>query len=143
MENPSSDGFLSSDEESCSAFRRTRQKTKPIAVDQYKDLVVVNQKEEKVTATTTDTNITIPDPAPQKPRKFTPDTPYPGINPIQMPFSEGDPQPGNLVMSTVGETLHPAVHNWSVDPSYILLGVVTAYAYIKWVSEEEQDQFDN
>ena len=50
-----------------------------------------------------------------------------------MPFSECVPQPGDLVMSTAGEILHLAVH----------LGVMTAYTYVKWVSEEGQDQFDN
>ena len=78
-----------------------------------------------------------------KPPKLQNDWPYPGISPIRMPFSETVPQPGDLVMSTAGEILHPAVHNQSVDPSYILLGVVTAYTYVKWVSEEGQDQFDN
>ena len=60
-----------------------------------------------------------------------------------MPFSEKDPQPGDLILSTAGEIHHPAVHNQSIDSSFILLGVVTTYTYVKWVSKEDQDQFDN
>ena len=104
---------------------------------------MVNQKEGKVTATTTDTNIMNPDRTQQKPRKFLPDTSYSGINSIQIPFSKCDPQPGDLVISTAGEIFYPIVHNRSVDSSHVLLGVVTVYTYMKWVSVEGQDQFDN
>ena len=46
-------------------------------------------------------------------------------------------------MATAGDILHPTVHNHSVDASYIILGVVKAFTYIKWVSEDGKDRYDN
>lgn len=149
VETPSSDGFLSSDEESCGVFRRTRKKPPPTT--KYQELLTPVQRNDEVATGIDEEPFVNPNTKTHeatgtgnpKPPKLQNDWPYPGINPIRMPFSETQPQPGDLVMSTAGEILHPAVYNQSVDASYILLGVVTAYTYVKWVSEEGQDQFDN
>ena len=87
--------------------------------------------------------MTKPEPSIQKPREFKTKDSYPGIGSIQMLYSDPDPQLGDLVMATAGEILHPAVHNRSIDASYIMLGVVKAFTYIKWVSEDGQDRYDN
>ena len=68
---------------------------------------------------------------------------YPGITRITEPFSSKEPQPGDLVMSTAGEIHHPAVSGEAVDPSFILFGVVNSFTYVKWVTEDGQDKFDN
>ena len=68
---------------------------------------------------------------------------YPGITRIVEPFSPKEPQPGDLVMSTAGEIHHPAVSSDAVDSSFILFGVVASFTYVKWVTEEGQDTFDN
>ena len=44
-------------------------------------------------------------------------------------------------MSTAEEIKHPAVQTGSIDPSYIVFGVVDSYTYIKWVREEGQEEW--
>ena len=65
------------------------------------------------------------------------------ITNITEPFSPKEPQPGDLVMSTAGEIHHPAVSGDAVDPSFILFGVVNSFTYMKWLTEDGQDKFDN
>jgi hypothetical protein len=82
---------------------------------------------------------------PCEPRKLAfPQTfPYPGIQRIEANFDLNDPQPGDLVMATAGDIYHPAVANHSIDPSYLLLGVVSGHTYVKWVTEEGQEVWEN
>ena len=64
---------------------------------------------------------------------------YPGIEQIETPFEQKDPQLGDLVMATAGDITHPAVTNNSVDASFLLLGVVSENTYARWVTEEGQE----
>ena len=43
-------------------------------------------------------------------------------------------QPGDLVMSTAKNIHHPAVRYRSINPAYLILGVVKSYTYVKWVT---------
>ena len=55
---------------------------------------------------------------------------------------EGAPvQPGDLVMSTAGEIKHPAVGYQCISPSYIMVGVVESYTYIKWCAPKGNSEW--
>ena len=70
-EIPPSNGFLSSDEESCGVFRRTQKKGKPTVTDNYAELLLSTHNDDegtegKVKGTTTNPNINMPDPTERK-----------------------------------------------------------------------------
>ena len=63
-------------------------------------------------------------------------SPIPQIDPPK-------PQPGDLVMGTAGVIKYPAVECATVNPAYLLFGVVQSYTFIKWVSREGGEQWNN
>ena len=58
------------------------------------------------------------------------------------PNNDEAPQSRDLVIVCAGDTYHPAVEYWTINPSYIVFGIIRSYTYIKWSSKRGREHWN-